>query len=204
MEEFLEALWITSEEDKAKHPIDEDKAVLEELEEKGLVFTEGEAVRLTAEGQKLARNVVRRHRLAERLLVDLLDVGREDIEGPACRFEHVLNQGVDDRICTLLGHPPTCPHGKLIPRGRCCEEGRASVNRLVTPLTDMRAGQRGSIAYLRTSEKRRLRKLLAMGVLPGQEIEVIQRFPAFVFDVGRTQIVVDSEIASDIYVRVRE
>lgn len=168
------------------------------------MFTEGEAVRLTAEGQKLARNVVRRHRLAERLLVDLLDVGREDVEGPACRFEHVLNQGVDDRICTLLGHPPTCPHGKLIPRGRCCEEGRSSVNRLVTPLTDMRAGQRGSIAYLRTSEKRRLRKLLAMGVLPGQEVEVIQRFPAFVFDVGRTQIAVDSEIASDIYVRVRE
>ncbi|MFQ5870954.1 MAG: metal-dependent transcriptional regulator [Candidatus Geothermarchaeales archaeon] len=168
------------------------------------MFTEGEAVRLTAEGLERARNVVRRHRLAERLLVDLLDVGREDVEGPACRFEHVLNQGVDDRICTLLGHPPTCPHGKLIPRGRCCEEGRASVNRLVTPLTDMRAGQRGSIAYLRTSEKRRLRKLLAMGVLPGQEVEVIQRFPAFVFDVGRTQIAVDSEIASDIYVRVRE
>jgi len=81
------------------------------------VFTEGEAVWLTAEGRELARNVVRRHRLAERLLVDLLDVGREDVEGPACRFEHVLNQGVDDRICTLLGHPPTCPHGKLIPRG---------------------------------------------------------------------------------------
>lgn len=79
----------------------------------------------TAAGEIRARNVIRRHRLSERLFIDVLSI-RDDaeVEASACTFEHILSPEVTDRICTFLGHPTSCPHGSPIPRGLCCLEGR--------------------------------------------------------------------------------
>ena len=79
----------------------------------------------THAGELRARNVIRRHRLAERLFIDVLSI-RDDIEveSSACTFEHVLSPEVTDRICTFLGHPSSCPHGSPIPKGECCLENR--------------------------------------------------------------------------------
>ena len=79
-------------------------------------------VDLTARGRQRAADIIRRHRLAERLFTDSLAMDSEtEIEQQACKFEHILSPEATDKICTFLGHPKTCPHGAPIPPGRCCE-----------------------------------------------------------------------------------
>ena len=78
-------------------------------------------VELTERGRQRAADIIRRHRLAERLFTDSLALESEsEIEQQACKFEHILSPEATDKICTFLGHPKTCPHGAPIPRGNCC------------------------------------------------------------------------------------
>src|SRR5881296_3420503 len=78
-------------------------------------------VELTERGRQRAADIIRRHRLAERLFTDSLALESEtEIEQQACKFEHILSTEATDKICTFLGHPRTCPHGAPIPAGACC------------------------------------------------------------------------------------
>jgi putative ABC transport system ATP-binding protein len=78
-------------------------------------------VELTARGRQRAADIIRRHRLAERLFTDSLALESEsEIEQQACKFEHILSPEATEKICTFLGHPRTCPHGAPIPAGQCC------------------------------------------------------------------------------------
>jgi Mn-dependent DtxR family transcriptional regulator len=78
-------------------------------------------VELTTRGRQRAADIIRRHRLAERLFTDSLAMDSEtEIEEQACKFEHILSAEATDKICTFLGHPRTCPHGSPIPPGPCC------------------------------------------------------------------------------------
>ena len=79
-------------------------------------------VRLTESGARRARDVVRRHRLAERLFTDTFAIEDAEAHQQACRFEHIITPELDQRICSFLGHPKTCPHGNPIPPGPCCEK----------------------------------------------------------------------------------
>ena len=81
----------------------------------------GGEVHLTESGARRARDVVRRHRLAERLFTDTFAIEDAEAQQQACRFEHIITPELDQRICSFLGHPKTCPHGNPIPPGRCCE-----------------------------------------------------------------------------------
>jgi putative ABC transport system ATP-binding protein len=75
----------------------------------------------TEKGRKRAEDVIRRHRLAERLFTQTFHVHDEkEVAEQACRFEHILSPEATDSICTFLGHPRTCPHGSPIPAGDCC------------------------------------------------------------------------------------
>lgn len=75
----------------------------------------------TERGQKRAQDVIRRHRLAERLFIQTFQVADErEVEQQACKFEHILSAEATERICSFLGHPETCPHGSPIPPGACC------------------------------------------------------------------------------------
>lgn len=88
----------------------------------GLVTVKDGEGEFTPAGEARARDVIRRHRLAERLFRDVLGIHDEaEIESSACKFEHILSPEVTDRMCSLLGHPEACPHGSKIPRGPCCE-----------------------------------------------------------------------------------
>ena len=81
-------------------------------------------VELTERGRRRAADIIRRHRLAERLFTDSLAMDSEtEIEQQACKFEHILSPEATDKICTILGHPQTCPHGAPIPAGACCGRG---------------------------------------------------------------------------------
>ena len=77
-------------------------------------------VYLTEAGSRRARDVVRRHRLAERLFTDTFAIEDAEAQAQACRFEHLITPELDQRICSFLGHPKTCPHGNPIPPGSCC------------------------------------------------------------------------------------
>ncbi|RKX77928.1 MAG: transcriptional regulator [Spirochaetes bacterium] len=207
-EEILESLWVGTEEmGREEVSLDdlgikeEDKA-LQNLISQGYVSRDNDKVALLKEGRDEAEGTVRRHRLAERLLVDILDVKGELVNESACKFEHLLKKGIDDKICTLLGHPKLCPHEKQIPPGICCKETRESGVKLVSPLTGLKPEQSGSIAYLASRDSKKIKKLMSMGVLPGNRITLVSGFPSYVFQIGYSQFAVDREMAQNIYVRV--
>lgn len=208
-EELLESIWInTKEQNRDTLPraqLDEGgNGYLDELFTAGYVSISEGQVGLTAKGEPMARNVIRRHRLAERLLADVLDTNITIMDEKACKFEHILDLGLDDSICTLLGHPKICPHGKPIPPGRCCKQDQVKPLNLVSPLSKLNQGQKGKVAYVHATEINQLQKLMAMGVLPGAPIELVQSFPSYVFRVRQSQFAVDSSIAEAIYVRLTQ
>jgi putative ABC transport system ATP-binding protein len=82
----------------------------------------------TEKGRRRAEDIIRRHRLAERLFTQTFQVEDEkEVAEQACRFEHILSPEATDRICTFLGHPRTCPHGSPIPAGPCCIAAKSAV-----------------------------------------------------------------------------
>ncbi len=85
------------------------------LREAGLIELDGHALVLTPSGRELARSVVRKHRLAERLLTDVIGLPWHKAYSEADRWEHVISDEVEALMVELLGHPTTCPHGYPIP-----------------------------------------------------------------------------------------
>ncbi|MFH1716334.1 MAG: metal-dependent transcriptional regulator [Planctomycetota bacterium] len=201
VEEFLEALYICEVENGPYPSKQTVEKGAEEAVSLSLAEPSEDRYKLTEAGRQAGQNVVRRHRLAERLLQDVLAVGPSQIEEDACRFEHVLQDGVDERVCILLGHPTHCPHGKTIPPGKCCEAAKGDLIREVRPLCDARPESKGVVAYLATMDNRQVQKLVAMGILPGADIKVIRQSPSYVFQVGYSQFAVDRPLAEVIYVR---
>jgi putative ABC transport system ATP-binding protein len=133
---LLEQIWICGEEGKpalvevlratgpaGNLPVLPDEPAsraLGRMSELQLVELRNGEVQLTAGGSQRARNVVRRHRLAERLFKDTFAIDESEVHNQACKFEHIISPELDQRICTFLGHPKTCPHGNPIPPGDCC------------------------------------------------------------------------------------
>lgn len=206
-EEILEALWIAVEEE-GKGSLEADAITIAKddpayAELTGLAFIEvkDSRVYLRAEGKDEGRSTVRRHRLAERLMMDVLNIRGEDGDVRACEFEHLLHQGVDTKVCTMLNHPSTCPHGKPIPSGDCCIEARKMGDLGVVPMTELKSNDEGEIAYIQTEDSKKMQKLMAMGVLPGNRIQVIQTFPSYIFRVGYSEFAIDTGMAKEIFVR---
>lgn len=207
-EEILETLWIRTVEKKEDsvpiYELEKAKRPMEQLIKADYITISNNQAQLTEKGQPEAMNVVRRHRLAERILADILGTADTIIHEKACKFEHILDRGLEESICTLLGHPKVCPHGKPIPRGKCCQREQIQLQHMVAPLSQLTPGQKGRVSYVYAPESAKLQKLMAMGILPGAPISLIQRFPSYVFQIRQTQFAVDKEIADAIYIRLGE
>lgn len=173
---------------------------LEELIKEGYV-TGNDSLRFTPSGEVRAANVVRRQRLAERLLIDVLELGRGEMDSSACEFEHILSKEVEESICTLLGHPRECPHGLPIPAGDCCGKSRERVESIVMPLSRLKPGEAGRVVYVLARRHPQLHKLMSFGITPGTRVSVHQTFPSFVIQSAETQIAVEKDIADEIYVK---
>jgi DtxR family transcriptional regulator, Mn-dependent transcriptional regulator len=89
--------------------------MIRRLETAGLISSKGSQIKLTADGRRLAEQVVRRHRLAERFLTDVLQLSWADAHKEAGKWEHVISESVEVAMVRLLGEPTTCPHGNPIP-----------------------------------------------------------------------------------------
>jgi DtxR family Mn-dependent transcriptional regulator len=206
-EEILEALWIAVEEkgkgfaELGSIKIAADDPAYQELTALAFIEVKEGRVYFRSEGKEEGRKTIRRHRLAERLMMDVLNIRGETGDDKACQFEHLLNEGVDVKVCTMLNHPATCPHGKPIPPGECCDEARKKGDLGIVPLTELKATEEGEIAYIQTEDDKKMQKLMAMGVLPGNRIILIQTFPSYIFRVGFSEFAIDSAMAREIFVR---
>ncbi len=206
-EEILEAMWVAIEEggkgfiDNDQLGVTVDEPALWELIAAALIEDKGGHYYFRSAGREEGRITIRRHRLAERLMMDVLNIRGDNAEQKACQFEHLLNEGVDVKICTMLNHPATCPHGKPIPPGECCEAAHQSGDLGVVPLTELKPGQEGEIAYIQTDDNKKMQKLMAMGVLPGNRINLTQAFPSYIFRVGFSEFAIDTQLAREIFVR---
>ena len=130
-EEYLEALWRFEEDGKsiaqiksiAKNLDIAPPSVVEmfrRIEDKGLVtYIDRKGITLTPNGRKIARQIVRNHRLIELLMKDTIKFKSD--EKMACGIEHHMTGEFADALCKLLNHPQKCPRGKEIPSGKCCK-----------------------------------------------------------------------------------
>ncbi len=177
------------------------RATIYRLEQDGLLTADNGRVHTTPTGDELARHVVRAHRLAARLLADLLEIPLSSIDQLACRLEHAISPALADSLCTLLGHPPTAPNGEPIPPGECCRTARHEVGSVVRPLHELALGERGRITFVHPRFHQRLEQLSALGIVPGTVLRLKQRQPAIVIEVDETTLALDAEVARDIFVK---
>jgi len=136
---FLERLWCLDETGKNTRGAvcDSDAKLFQSFIGKGFITLEGEVFKFTEKGYPYAQGVVRRRRLTEVLLHNVLELSLNVAETSACKIEHIINEEVTDSICTFLGHPVQCPHGKPIPRGGCCKERKDHLKPLIEPLKNL-------------------------------------------------------------------
>lgn len=208
-DEMLEAIWTLREEGKLsvsealkRADVPNPQRVLEWLCQENKIEVNNENVLFTEKGEKKARKVIRQHRLAEALVYQVMNLDEDELENAACRFEHGLNPEVTESICTLLGHPRTCPHGKPIPSAKCCERFRTEIQPLVQRLSDLGVGQSGRVTMIAPKYHSRIERLGSFGLTPGAQIKLKQKFPSFVIDVGETTLAIDNDIANEILVRL--
>ena len=147
LEEYLEAIHELEEEgtvviqarlaERVGHSAPSVSEMVRRLKSEGYVEVAGRQLELTGKGRHLAESVVRKHRLAERLLTDVIGLAWDKAHVEACRWEHVISDEVEERLVEVLGHPTTCPHGNPIPGTVATEDERDLV-----PLSDIGAGDR--------------------------------------------------------------
>ncbi len=175
--------------------------VFEMLVERGFVSVAEGRWRFTEDGERLARDLTRRHRLAERLLADVLDIRGRELDSNACQWEHILSDEVARSICVLLGHPRVCPHGESIPEGVCCRGPKAALEPILRRLCDLEPGATGRVAYLTASDPGLLQRLLSLGLAPGADVRLRQSSPAVVVQIDANLAALETELAASIFVR---
>lgn len=207
-EEYLESLYKLSTEksrvrvgELAKNLGIKEPSVVEmlkKLEKKGLVEYESySGTELTEKGEELGRGVTRRHRLAERLLCDVLGRELPSVHEEACKLEHSISDETAEEISRVLEEPKTCPHGNPIPKSELNSEYKELIK-----LTEGQEGKKYEVKKI-PEEKEDIQRLLPLCVLPGTEIELLENpsFSALMVKRGEDKLALSRGIASKIMVR---
>ena len=209
IEEMLEYIWMLEEDHgKVESTLMDDKfgnevakKCLTEMVEMNLINLNNSRIVFTDAGRNRAERIIRRHRIAERLLNDVLEMSGNEFERGACQFEHFVNEEIIASICTLLGHPAVCPHGKKIPPGDCCTSARRNLVPVINPLSEIRSGEKVKVVYVTTKSHASLDRLSAIGVIPGLKLTIHQKHPSIIIQYGETQLALDKDVAENIFVR---
>jgi len=173
--------------------------MLKQLEQKGLVEYAEKGVVLTKEGELKARKVIRKHRLSERLLTDILGFKWDKVHEEACRLEHDISPEMEDKIEEKLGNPRTCPHGYPIPD----KEGFIVQDNTVK-LSELKANEKGVIISVFEENPEMLQYLGSLGLYPEIELEVKSVAPfggPILIRVTGSEISVGNELAEKIMVQ---
>ncbi len=211
VEEYLEAIFSLEEEgipviqarlaerlDKAAPSVSE---MLDRLEADELITRSDRRIAMTPEGAALAQGVVRKHRLAERLLVDVIGLDWEKAHQEAGRWEHVISDEVEARLVVLLGNPTTCPHGNPIP-------GAEAPGRSERPLADAAQGEQVRLERITESvehDSAALAYLGRHGLTPGTTVTVGSRAPdgTLTVVVDDTAVALGPSMTSQLFVEAR-
>jgi DtxR family Mn-dependent transcriptional regulator len=179
------------------------------MERDGLLTIDDERlIQLSPAGHAAAVEVMRKHRLVERLLLDIIGLDIALVHEEACRWEHVVSPAVEDRLAVLLGDPHTSPYGNPIPetgdRGAAALRAFRHGNR---PLTEMATDARVTVTIQRIGEhlqqEPELGAVLGLGVTPGAEVTVTAtpRGVEVTTGTGETAVLPDS-VAEHLFVSV--
>lgn len=141
--------------------------MLKQLEQKGLVKYAEKGVVLTKEGELKAKKVIRKHRLSERLLTDILGFKWDKVHEEACRLEHDISPEMEEKIEEKLGNPKTCPHGYPIP-----DKDGLIVQDNTVKLSELKANEKGVIMSVFEENSEMLQYLGSLGLYPEIEVEV--------------------------------
>lgn len=131
----------------------------------------GEA-KLTRSGLEVAVRVIRRHRLAECMLVQMLDMPWDVVHDEACRLEHAISAAVEERLVAVLGDPKVCPHGHPIPSADLTDPERPGV-----PLAQLDPGASAKVHGVTEELSEMLRYLGKIGLRPGVDVTVVEKAP---------------------------
>lgn len=158
-----------------------------------------QGVMLTPQGINQARQGIRRHRLLECCLVDMLGFGWHEVHDEAAAMQHGISQKIEDRIDEILGYPTRCPHGEPIPS----RSGEMPVIDDL-PLAGVPVGANGHISRIKTHDPGKLQYLANLKLVPGTPFTLVSRQPfngpiRLTID-GRTEQVIGSELAATIWV----
>ena len=173
--------------------------MLKRLRNEGLVVhIPYEGVKLTERGEKEAIRELRRHRVLEVFLVDVMGFEWEAAHEHAHELGHGLNDAVAERMAEMAGQPDRCPHGEPIPNaaGEMPEFYDTCINNLGI-------GQKGAISRIRTHDVEKLQYLASLGVRPGESFEIVGRAPfngPMRIKIGRDEQVVGSELTKSMWV----
>jgi DtxR family Mn-dependent transcriptional regulator len=170
------------------------------LEKKGfLIHRPYAGIKLTEKGRKIALNILRKHRLSERLLADILKISWSAIHDIACKLEHIINEDVTEAIEKSLQYPKTCPHGNPVPD----KDGRISIDNY-EPLVNLPVKTKGKVMKIINEKENVLKYLATLGLLPGVEIEIEENTPfggPILVKVSEAKYALGREISSSIYVK---
>jgi DtxR family transcriptional regulator, Mn-dependent transcriptional regulator len=174
--------------------------MLNRLATDGYVKRSGRRISLTKQGHALAESVIRKHRLAERLLVDVIGLPWHLVHEEAGRWEHVMSDDVEARLVEILGDPGTCPHGNPIPGS--ANLGTASDDQV--PLTEVEPGE--TVRFERLTEEveldgASLRYLDDAGFIPGTTATVLTKAPdgTIVLDLGHKTLALGRELGDRLF-----
>ncbi len=209
IEEYLESIYKLQEE---QHPVSTSRLaehlklsapsvseMVKKLTGRGLVFQSEKGVCLTDDGKSLAKKVIRRHRLSERLLTDILGFKWDEVHDEACRLEHAISPEMEDRIAESLGNPKTCPHGHPIPD----KDGKL-IKEKVKPLCDLKAREKGIIVNVFEEDPKMLKYLASLGLIPDVCVKVEEVAPfggPLIVCVAGSRYALGREVASKIKVK---
>jgi DtxR family Mn-dependent transcriptional regulator len=150
-------------------------------------------VKLTRKGLEVGVRVLRRHRLAERLLTDVLGMPWDQVHDEACMLEHAISENVEQRLLTLLKEPTTCPHGQPIPPTDLSEPAPVG-----EPLAQVPEGFRGAVQSVTEEFPEILRYLGEIGLRPGARIALVQKAPLggpLTVEIGGSRHAISLELA---------
>ena len=208
VEEYLEAIHELGEEgmvviqarlaERLGHSAPAVSEMIKRLRDDGYIEARGRKLSLTPRGRAVAESVVRKHRLAERLLTDIIGLPWEKAHLEAGRWEHVISDEVEARLVEILGHPTTCPHGNPIP-------GSGGLEQDLIALSESRRGDH--VRLERVTEQIEidldsLAYLSAHGFVPGTEATVASRAPdgTLILDLGPRSIALGPALTQQLFV----
>lgn len=159
-------------------------------------------IKLTPYGKKVALLNIRRHRLVERFLVDVLQFGWHEVHDKADILQKGVNQTIEDRMDELMGSPTSCPHGDPIPTRDAMMPELHDL-----PLTVIAPGKKGEITRVKTRESEKLQYLKEIGLVPNVKFELVNRAPfngPLRLKLDRNEQVVGAELAASLWVSIDE